>query len=639
MDFEGDTVGENGPLRCLRFAGALMRMEGEPLALGFVGEGALICLDEQGNLRAAKQIGGKWEAGKPLLLDQLAGCASLCPAQRLVILSSANELGVWAIGKTDPRWWMDTGAWITATAGHPTLPLVASGHDDGAVRVWDALSGELIQCWEASHLGDNSGEVKNKAISVLAWDNLEKRLLVADESLEIHHLEVGEPSPLYSCLGHKGRVVALGFDPLGRYIYSAGWDGTVRVWSNENGSAVILLNNHAALVTCLAFSSDGKWLLAGDNLPSWNVWEVGAWRRERAPSLLGAEPRHISLSPSGALAAISLQDGRLLSVDWKRDISGEGRIIKSVVRPRPSISCLGNGDLYCLSPEGGVQRWQATKGLAGWKGSHQAQHVADFSGPVHALAVNPNGSSLATAQNTPAHVRLWKSSEGEPGLKMAGGYVSGPGGGELLAISSDGKKLAIGSSQSQDIVLVDGESLAPFSLVPDPLEGASPQDLAFSACGQFMAVCGVNTLASKAGEGSLLVLDANTGKSVWKLARGFWRLAWHPDGVKLALSGPEGGLVMFDVGSGEPKTLLNITEMPLTVLGFSSQGHYLVASCGNEELLVYSIAKGKPLGTLALPGSVVAVSAGMGPDEVVVLLAGGDGWSIDLPAWLAEQSG
>ena len=348
---------------------------------------------------------------------------------------------------------------------------------------------------------------------------------------------------------------------------------------------------------------------------------MGAWRRERAPSLLGAEPRHISLSPSGALAAISLQDGRLLSVDWKREISGEGRIINSGVRPRPSISCLRNGDLYCLSPEGGVQRWQATKGLAGWKGSHQAQHVADFSGPVHALAVNPNGSSLATAQNTPAHVRLWKSSEGEPGLRIVGGFASGPGDGELLAISSDGKKLAIGSSQAQDIVLVDGESLAPFSLGPDPLEGASPQDLAFSACGQILAICGVNTLASKAGEGSLLVLNANTGKSVWKLARGFWRLAWHPDGGKLAMSGPEGGLVMFDV------------------LGFSSQGNYLVASCGTEELLVYSIVKGKPLGTLALPGSVVAVSAGMGPDEVVVLLAGGDGWSIDLPAWLAEQSG
>lgn len=640
MVSEPETGDGDGPFRCLRLAGALLRLDGEPLALGLLGNERVLVVDEQGSLHGATRMLSRWTPDRPILLDQLPGCASFCPMQKLCLISSGNELGGWSLGQTEPQWWQDGQGWITALAGHPDLPLLASGHEDGVVRVWDASSGDLIQTWQSDPEGEKEAVgARDFSVSALAWHPREKRLLIADESLRVRQMVLGESGPATLSLGHKGRVVALGFDPQDRFIYSGGWDGMVRVWNAQTGSAIILLNNHASLVTCLAVSLDGGFLCVGDNLPSWKVWKTESWSKSGPAQPLVAEPKYIALNSAMDNAVIALQDGRVLTTEVTHSLNPYPFVENADISTKPAFIRISPDSFICLSPEGGVQAWSRKKAGSLWDGSHDGQHVADFCGPVRSLAwaKSSGDTTLVTSQSAPGFLKAWRLDGIGTQYSLRAVTDTVPGEGELIAISPDGNSIACGSSRSLDVALLDAATLAPLVLIPDPLFGASLQDLAFSPCGNLLALCGVSTFANRPEEGGVAVIDLATGKSRFRFAQGIWRLVWHPIKKMVVLAGPEGTLGLWEPETGHWQKHEHTAESAMHVLGFSQGGSHWVASAGNGELWVYELGRTKPVGTLSLPARVVAVAPGEADGDLAVLMAGGDGWSIHLPSWLADK--
>ena len=95
-------------------------------------------------------------------------------------------------------------------AWHPTLDVLASGHADGSVRLWDAASG--------------------KALSTLS--------------------------------GHQASVLSVAFSPDGRSLASASDDKTVRLWDVASGRCVAIL---AGLPEgWVAFTPEGRYKLGGN---------------------------------------------------------------------------------------------------------------------------------------------------------------------------------------------------------------------------------------------------------------------------------------------------------------------------------------------------------------------------------------
>lgn len=80
---------------------------------------------------------------------------------------------------------------------------------------------------------------------------------------------------------HDDLIVALAYDPAGRLLASAGYDGVARLWDAETGVAVRTLHGEGR-VPAIAFSPDGRYLAGGSHSEWVHIWDVatGAVVRE-----------------------------------------------------------------------------------------------------------------------------------------------------------------------------------------------------------------------------------------------------------------------------------------------------------------------------------------------------------------------
>ena len=73
---------------------------------------------------------------------------------------------------------------------------------------------------------------------------------------------------------YRGLVWQVEFHPDGKFLASAGGDGTVRLWEIASGNLLRTLNAHTAAVTSLAYSPDGRKLASGSLDGRVFIWDV-----------------------------------------------------------------------------------------------------------------------------------------------------------------------------------------------------------------------------------------------------------------------------------------------------------------------------------------------------------------------------
>jgi eukaryotic-like serine/threonine-protein kinase len=160
---------------------------------------------------------------------------------------------------------------VTSLEFSPDGKRLASADSAGAVKVWDARTGQ------------ETLNLKGHSVAFSPNGNL----LAAGSNGGIKVWDVATGHVTVTLKGDNAAMGSVVFSPDGKRLASATWNVTVKVWDAATGQETATLKGHTNNITRVEFSPDGKRLASADSDGALKVWTPGPGRN---PSLSRDSP-------------------------------------------------------------------------------------------------------------------------------------------------------------------------------------------------------------------------------------------------------------------------------------------------------------------------------------------------------------
>jgi periodic tryptophan protein 2 len=202
---------------------------------------------------------------------------------------------------------------------------VATGGDDGKVKVWNSTSGFCFVTF-SEHSAAVSAVDFAKQGQVLFSASLDGTVRAFDLVRYRNFRTFTSPTPV--------QFVSLAVDPSGEVVAAGSTDSfEVFLWSVQTGKLLDILTGHEGPATALAFAPTGNFLASGSWDKSVRVWTVYGRSGAVEPFMVSSDVLSVAFRPDGKELAASTLDGQITFwdiglgkqtgiIEGRKDISG-----------------------------------------------------------------------------------------------------------------------------------------------------------------------------------------------------------------------------------------------------------------------------------------------------------------------------
>jgi WD40 repeat protein len=259
---------------------------------------------------------------------------------------------------------------------------VASGSDDGTLRVWDLARGAFLQV-----LDGHTDSVT--AMAVLP----DARVVTGSDDGTLRVWDLARGASLQVLAGHTDSVTAIAVLPDARVVTGSD-DETLRVWDLARGVSLQVLEGHTDSVTAIAVLSDAR-VVTGSDDETLRVWDL--------PSGAVVQVLHGHTDSVNALAALpnacvisGSEDGTLRVWDLARGTAVQ--VLQGHTDSVNALAVLPNARVVSGGDDRTLRVWDLARGA-------MVQVLHGHADSVNAFAVLPDGRVVSGSDDRT--LRIW----------------------------------------------------------------------------------------------------------------------------------------------------------------------------------------------------------------------------------------
>jgi WD40 repeat protein/serine/threonine protein kinase len=314
--------------------------------------------------------------------------------------SVSGQVRVWDLAiRPDPPAAGHTGIWFTAAFSPDSLVLATGERDENTVVLWDVATGR-VRATLPGHAG---------GVRAVAFDPVRPVLATGGNDGSVRLWSLVDLAPSHAILGHGTRATALAYSPDGRYLATGDSTGKMRLYRAEDASQLMERQGAGTELRALAFAKGGEQIAATSAEGTLVVWDAaGGWRQrvvQRGPE---GSVVDIAYSPDGLQLAHASGRGSLALWDRKTSVGREfQRPDAQVFVNFRSLSYHPSGDRICGAIGDGAPRavWDLATG-------ERKGEIFNALGPGWVCRFSPDGKYLAS--DDVSAVRLWDAQSLRP---------------------------------------------------------------------------------------------------------------------------------------------------------------------------------------------------------------------------------